>query len=328
MTIPLLTADQDVAVAIVNYRTADLIAAALPPLIDEMSGFRRKAVAIVDNASPGDDADRMQWHLDRTGAPSWITLVRSLRNGGFAAGNNAAFAAFAAMDWAPHAVLLLNPDAVVRCGSVRRLAAFLAANPCAGVAGARLEEPDGSSWVAAFNFPSAMGEFARGTGLSIFMDRWPALIKDVDVPVQADWVSGAAMMIRGETLADVGGMDEDYFLYFEEIDYMRSIRRRGWEIWHVPSASVRHDAGGATGIVGGESRIGRVPRYWFHSWLRYFEKNHGLGYARFAAAMKLAGIALGETQRKLRRRPSSLSPRFAQDFARHCLIGRQDPKAR
>ncbi|MGG7566225.1 glycosyltransferase family 2 protein [Rhodovulum sp. DZ06] len=329
MTFPRAAEEQNIAVAIVSYRTADLVAAQLPALVEELSGFANAAVLIVDNASPDADADRLAAHLERLGAPDWVRLIRSPVNGGFAAGNNLAFAALGDLGWEPHAVLLLNPDAMVRPGAVRRLAAFLAETPRAGVAGVRLENPDGSSWSGAFRFPTPMGEFARGTGLGVFMNRWPVLIPDSDAPARADWVSGACMMVRAEMLAEIGGMDEDYFLYFEEIDYMLKAHRAGWEMWHVPDARVLHDAGGATGIVGGgEETRRRTPAYWFHSWLRYFEKNHGRVTARIAAALKLLGIFVGAAQRRLRGRRSPVAPGFAADFTRRCLLGAQDRDAR
>lgn len=312
----------DIAVAIVSYRTADMVAEALPPLLEELGAFARARVVIVDNASPGNDADRMQAHLEAMGAPGMVRLVRSPRNGGFAAGNNLAFETLKA-DGAPFpdAVLLLNPDAVMKPGALQRMAQVLAQAPRIGVTGARLENEDGSTWVAAFHFPSAMGEFARHFGIGAVQKRWPVLAKDMAAPGPVDWVSGAAMLVRWEMIEDIGGMDEAYFLYFEEIDYMRAAADAGWETWHVPDALVGHAAGGSTGIVDGAPKAGRMPTYWFESWSRYFIKNHGAGYARIAAALKLAGVCLGWTQRRLRGKPAGLTPHFIPDFARNCLLG-------
>jgi N-acetylglucosaminyl-diphospho-decaprenol L-rhamnosyltransferase len=312
----------DVAVAIVSYRTADMVAEALPPLLEELRAFARARVVIVDNDSPGEDADRMQAHLDAMGSPPEVRLVRSPRNGGFAAGNNVAFETLRA-DSAPppDAVLLLNPDAVMKPGALQEMARVMAGGPRIGVVGARLENEDGSTWVAAFHFPSAMGEFARHLGIGAVQARWPVLARDMAAPGPVDWVSGAAMLVRWEMIEDIGGMDEAYFLYFEEIDYMRAAANAGWATWHAPAALVGHAAGGSTGIVDGAPKAGRMPGYWFESWSRYFIKNHGAGYARLAAALKLAGIGLGWMQRRLRGRQAGLTPHFLSDFARRCLLG-------
>jgi N-acetylglucosaminyl-diphospho-decaprenol L-rhamnosyltransferase len=313
-----------VAVSIVSYGTADLIAEALPALLAELSGFAAWDVAIVDNASPDNDADRMEAHLAKIDDPR-VHLVRSPVNRGFAAGNNVAFNAFKALDWTPDCVLLLNPDAEIRSGAIHELVRVMATAPRIGVVGAVLENEDGSTWTAAFNFPSLMGEFVRGVGLGPLMRRWPVMAAQADgatAPVKVDWVSGAAMLVRQEMIDDIGGMDEEYFLYFEEIDYMLQAARAGWETWHAPAAMVLHVAGAATGLGDGTAREGRMPTYWFQSWCRYFEKNHGAVYARAAAAMKLAGLGLGTLQRRLRGRKGLMAQDFAADFTQNCLIGR------
>jgi N-acetylglucosaminyl-diphospho-decaprenol L-rhamnosyltransferase len=134
-------------------------------------------------------------------------------------------------------------------------------------------------------------------------------------------VSGAAILIRLDVINEIGGMDEGYFLYFEEIDYMLQASRAGWQTWHAPAAKVLHVAGAATGIVGGLPKAGRMPIYWFQSWHRYFEKNHGSAYATAAAAAKLKGIGLGAVLRRIRGREGRLPPGFLRDFVRRCLLG-------
>jgi N-acetylglucosaminyl-diphospho-decaprenol L-rhamnosyltransferase len=323
MPMTLTPSSAKVAVSIVSYGTADLIAEALPALLAELSGFAVWDVAIVDNASPDNDADRMEAHLAKIDDPR-VHLVRSPVNGGFAAGNNVALNAFKALDWTPDCVLLLNPDAEIRPGAIREMVRVMASAPRIGVVGAVLENEDGTTWTAAFNFPSMVGEFVRGVGLGPLMRRWPVMAAQADgatAPVKVDWVSGAAMLVRQEMIDDIGGMDEDYFLYFEEIDYMLQAAREGWETWHAPAANVLHVAGASTGIVGGLPKAGRMPAYWFQSWRRYFSKNHGWLYATVAAAMKLAGLGIGAAVRMLRGRRGRLSPGFVPEFTRRCLFG-------
>jgi hypothetical protein len=319
----LTSSSAKVAVSIVSYGTADLIAEALPALLAELSGFAAWAVAIVDNASPDNDADRMEAHLAKLSDPR-VHLVRSPVNGGFSAGNNVAFKAFKTLDWTPDCVLLLNPDAEIRPGAIHEMVRVMMSAPRIGVVGAVLENEDGSTWTAAFNFPSLMGEFVRGVGLGAIMRRWPVMAVQADgatAPVKVDWVSGAAMLIRQEVIDDIGGMDEVYFLYFEEIDYMLQAARAGWQTWHAPAAKVLHVAGASTGIVGGLPKAGRMPAYWFQSWRRYFEKNHGSVYAVGSALVKLKGLGLGAVLRRVRGRPGRMPPGFVRDFTRRCLLG-------
>ncbi|MEO1686275.1 MAG: glycosyltransferase family 2 protein [Pseudomonadota bacterium] len=321
-----------VAVAIVNYGTAEMVIEALPALRRELAPLPRRVVFIVDNASPGDDAARLAEHLATSGPGGGpdpeIRLIASERNGGFAAGNNLAFAAIRGLDWTPDAVLMLNPDAEPRPGALREMLTVMAGRPKAGFVGPRLENPDGSTWTAAFRFPTAMSEFAGATGIGALIRRWPVVLPESETPMRADWVTGAAMLARWEAIEAAGDMDEGYFLYYEEIDFMRRAAEAGWQNWHAPSARVLHSAGGATGILDGAPREGRMPDYWFGSWRRYFAKNHGAGYARTAAALKLLGMAIGAAQRGLRGRSYGRAPGFWGDFLRKALLASLSPLPR
>ena len=315
------------AVAIVNYNSADLVIEGMAGLTAELAGFAEGAVLVVDNASPEGDGTRLEAFLADFPDRDRVRLIRSPVNGGFAAGNNLAFAALRDLGWQADAVMLLNPDAMVRPGALHHLAAVLLERPAAGVVGAALENEDGTVRPAAFRFPSIMGEFARESVLGPVQRLWPTAEPVGTQPARVDWVTGAAMMIRRSMLDAIGPMDEGYFLYFEETDFMLRATRAGWEVWHAPAARVYHRAGASTGIVGGQPRQGRMPAYWFASWLRYFTRNHGVAYARAAAALRLAGIATGSLVRAMRGRRSSLAPGFAIDFARACLFAplRQGP---
>ncbi|SFI07888.1 glycosyltransferase family 2 protein [Albimonas pacifica] len=312
--------DARICVSTVNYGCSELILRALPALLAELERFAEGVVFIVDNASPDDDADKLEAGLAAMGAPEAVRLIRSPRNGGFAAGNNIAFEAARALPWTPEGVLLLNPDAEVRPGAIEEIVRVLRSRPKIGVVGARLENEVGVSRMSAYRFPSAMREFAGALGIGAVARLWPVLIDETDVPVRCDWVTGACMMIRQEVLDTLGPLDEGYFLYFEEVDYQLQATRAGWEIWHAPQAQVMHLAGAATGIVGSTPKRGRMPDYWFDSWRRYFEKNHGGAYASFAAAMRLTGGALGRLQRRLRGKPDESVPGFAASFRRRCLM--------
>ena len=312
-----------IAVAIVSYRTADMVADALPPLLEELSRFASGRVVIVDNASPDGGAARLAERLAGMGNPEAVTLVASPDNGGFAKGNNLAFQTLRDQPGPlPDAVMLLNPDAVMRPDCLVDLARVLAENPKVGVAGAQLVNERGDRWQAAFNFPSAMGEFARELKLDLFLRRWPVLAPKMDAPGPVDWITGAAMLIRWEMIEAIGGMDETYFLYFEEVDYMLQARRAGWETWHVPAAAVTHFDGGSTGIVNGRPTKGRMPSYWLDSYNRYFAKNHGAGYMRLAASLKLVGLLLGDLQLSLRGRRLPRTPGLVGDILRSCVFGK------
>lgn len=323
-----------IAVVIVNYGASDLVLQSLPALMLELDALEAQnpnhdpaRVFLVDNKSPDGDGDLLKQGVAAVGDDRLI-FVQSPVNGGFSAGNNVAFRAIRDMDWAPEAVLLFNPDAEMKPGALIALLEVLRETPQAGFVGPRLEDPDGSTWVGALNFPSLPGEVFNALGLNILARHFPSVIADSDVPVRADWIAGTAVLIRGEALRDLGDMDEDYFLYYEEVDYMLQGARRGWQSWHVPQALVSHIGGATTGVQNKTVRKGRMPAYWFQSWARYFAKNHGAGYARVTALGRLLGLILGDAQRKIRGRHDPRPRHYYWDILTKIVLARLSPPPR
>ena len=136
---------------------------------------------------------------------------------------------------------------------------------------------------------------------------------------QVDWVSGASMMARLDALADAGFFDPDFFLYYEEVDLMHRLARKGWQVWHLPQAKVVHVAGAATGVTRLTDERPPLPAYWYESWRMYFEKQHGKSHARRVAFSRLAGTGLGNLLSRLRGKPVPNPRNFATDFRRHVL---------
>jgi hypothetical protein len=139
------------------------------------------------------------------------------------------------------------------------LFAIFDAHPEAGFVGPRVDDPEGGSFSGAFRFPTLMTEVAKGLGIGALLRQFPTVIDETDAPVEVDWITGSACLIRGAAFEVLGDMDDGYFLYFDEVDYMLQGRRLGWTTWHAPDARVIHDAGAATGIAHGQARRGRQP---------------------------------------------------------------------
>src|SRR5205823_12803184 len=155
----------------------------------------------------------------------------------------------------PAHVLLLNPDTVVHPSAIETLAAFLETHPRVGVAGPRLLNPDGSVQAAAFRFPtlamSLIDLFPPGEVLPgrLYGSWWHGRYQqeqDGCAPFPIDHALGACMLVRREAIEQVGGLDEGFFMYAEEVDWCYRIRRAGWAIWQVPVARVTHVGGAAT----------------------------------------------------------------------------------
>jgi GT2 family glycosyltransferase len=144
------------------------------------------------------------------------------------------------------AVVVANADAIARPGAVAALASFMAARPRCGIAGPRLVYPDGRRQPSRRAFPTVSGTLVRRTPLRLLADparhqRAHYLLDDRPVePVQADWMLGAFLLHRRELLEELGGFDDAYRLYCEDIDLCYRAALAGWERWYVPGAVVEH----------------------------------------------------------------------------------------
>ncbi|HZO62546.1 MAG TPA: glycosyltransferase family 2 protein [Gaiellaceae bacterium] len=149
-------------------------------------------------------------------------------------------------------VLVNNPDAVPQPGAVAALAAFAEATPRCGVAGPRLEDPDGSWQPSRRLFPTVGGTLVRRTPLRLLfppLERQRAhygLDERPEQPVPADWMLGGSLLLRRSMLDELGGYDAGFRMYGEEIDLCYRAARAGWERWYVPQAVVRHRWDAAT----------------------------------------------------------------------------------
>lgn len=315
------TAQARLLVAIVNYRTPELTIACLRSLAPEVERTRSTRVVVADNASGDESVERIARAIEAEGWSEWASLLPLERNGGFAFGNNAVIAPALRGDRAsrPDHVLLLNSDTRVQDGALGALVAFLDDHPEVGIAGSRLEDPDGTHQHSRFRFHSVWSELDSGLKLG-FVTR---LLGDrvvaprlVETPHPIDWVAGASMIVRREVFEAIGLLDDAYFLYFEEADFCLKARRAGWTCWYVPASRVVHLVGQSSGVTSTGSIASRRPRYWFESRRRYFVKNHGRGYALLADAAWLAGFVLWRLRRRVQRKPDGDPPHMLRDFLR------------
>ena len=311
-----------VEAVIVNYRTADLTEACLRALARDRCEEIGLFVTIVDNASGDGSAERLEALVRRESWQAWVQVLASVHNGGFAAGNNVVIRKVLAADDPPDYVLLLNPDTEPRVGAISSLVDFMESHPEAGLAGSRLEDPDGTPQRSAFRFHSILGELENAVRLGILtrlLSRWVVAPPVVNHAFQCDWVSGASVIFRQAVLRDIGTMDEEYFLYFEETDYCLAARRAGWRCYYVPESRVMHLVAASTG-VSSRPCSPRRPTYWFESRRRYFRKNHGTLYAMACDVVWIAGFASWRLRRILQRRPDTDPEHLLKDFIRHSTL--------
>jgi N-acetylglucosaminyl-diphospho-decaprenol L-rhamnosyltransferase len=289
-----------IGVIIVSYNTRELLRACLESL---RACTLRLRVVVVDGASADGSAA-----LVRSAFPE-VCLVEPGRNTGFAAGNNIGLERLGllhqaipsnsrmAPDLRPATcdyVLFLNPDTVVHADAIETLVAFLEAHPRVGAVGPRLLNPDGSLQAAAFRFPTLMmtlldvfppGEVLPGRLYnSWWHGRYPQEHQG-DAPFPIDHPLGACILARGTVAEQVGGMDEQFFMYSEEVDWCYRVRRAGWAIWQVPKARVTHVGGAAT-----RQFRTRMLLALYESRLRFFHKYYRPRFIRWHVRIVRAGM--------------------------------------
>jgi GT2 family glycosyltransferase len=259
-----------ISILIVNYRTYEELASCL----DSLRAFLADdiEVIVVDHSSDAVAAGQLARRFP------WMQLVAVNANPGFAAGVNRGARAAAG-----HYFLLLNPDSSVDGDVAHSLAAWLEEYAQVAVAGGLVRESDGSIQASARRFPNVTTGFA---GRTSWLTRvWPSNFwtrrnlvarEDRRDPIEVDWVSGACMMIRREAFEAVGGMDEQFFLYWEDADLCFRLRRAGWLTVYHPAIGITHLTGRSSATAKKQSLIA------FHrSAFRYFFKHGG----RFSKAV-------------------------------------------
>jgi N-acetylglucosaminyl-diphospho-decaprenol L-rhamnosyltransferase len=143
-------------------------------------------------------------------------------------------------------ILLANPDTEARPDAVRVLHDFASERPQCGIAGPQLRYPDGTWQPSRRRFPTVRGTLVRRTPLRYLArpferQRTHYLLDErPDAPVQADWMLGAFLLFRREMLDEIGGFDERFRMYGEDIELCYRAAKAGWERWYVPDAVVTH----------------------------------------------------------------------------------------
>jgi len=307
-----------IAVVIVNYRTPDLVMDCLRSLAGEVAAGQDLRVFVGD-ADSGDGSFARISEFIRDAGLDWARCLEIGVNGGFAYGNNFLLGTCVLPDPAHSHVHFLNPDTVVHPGAVAALARFLDAHPDAGVAGSRLENPDGSPRSFAFRFPAPWREFFRGARFSVLERLVPSSrlsLTGLDRPTPVDWVTGASFMMPRAVLERVGAMDARYFLYFEETDLMARVRKAGLTVWHVPESRVVHLAGQSTGHRPGERGKPLSP-HWLRSRSRFLRTHHGAAGQVLGTVLFLAGDLFYRLRCLMLLRKAGNPPGMWRDYLRY-----------
>jgi GT2 family glycosyltransferase len=225
----------DLTVVIVSYNCREVLLQCLESILRSAQDVSFE-VHLVDNASTDGTAEAVRARYP------WVTLTASPENLGFSRGNNLAL-----REAKTPYVLLLNPDTVVCDHCFDHSIAFLAGHPGAGMVSCRLVTGDGSLDLACRrSFPSAWDGFCRAAGLAACFPRSPLFARynltylDESRPCRVDAVNGAYMMVTRRAMDRVGLLDEDYFMYMEDMDWCWRFGQAGFEVHYDPGCTVTH----------------------------------------------------------------------------------------
>jgi len=250
------------SILIVNWNVRDLLRDCLRS-IDRGRGDLNVEVIVVDSASSDDSAAMVAAEFP------WVVLLPQAENVGFPRGNNIALAQ-ARGDY----LLLLNPDTVVVDDALAVMVAYLRENPDVGALGPQLLNPDGSVQSSRRRFPTLATGFFESTWLEELapgvLRRYYALDLPDDRTADVDWLVGACIMIPRAVYGQVGGLDEAYFMYSEELDWCRRIKAAGWRVVYHPAARIVHHVGKSS-----EQAVTARHINFQRAKLRYFLKFHG-----------------------------------------------------
>jgi len=226
----------DVSVIILNFNTLALTKVCIERLLMSKLGKFSMEVIVCDNAST-DGSDQMI----KNDFPS-VIFIQNGGNVGFAAGNNPGIRKAKG-----RYVLLLNSDTEVGVETIRTMIEFMDEHPKSGASTCKLLLMDGSMDPACHRgFPTPWNAFAYYAKLEKLFPKttlfsgYHQLYKDLSVAHEVDSISGAFFMVRKEVIAQVGMLDEEYFMYAEDIDWAYRIKQAGWQIWFDPEVTTLH----------------------------------------------------------------------------------------
>lgn len=262
---PKIKRDEKISVIIVSYNVVNLLEKCLKSLTHETKLLLD--IWVVDNNSGDESVDMVKEKFEQ------VNLIENKENIGFACAVNKVLK-LCDGDY----IFLINPDAIIKKNSIEKLVDFLRSNPEAGAVAPKILYPDNSLQLSCRIFPNITTQFLESSYLfklfpksrffgQYFMSWWSHnSLKEID------WASGSALMIKIETLYEVGFLDEEMFMYNEDTDWCYRCWKKGWKIYYLPEANIIHyDAQSAK--ISEANRLIQVLESRYHFFRKHGYKN-------------------------------------------------------
>lgn len=270
----------DISIIIVSWNVQDLLLACLdsiirsPVAINQADGDKPVVeIIVVDSASSDNTVAMLGENYPQ------VRLLAQSENVGFTRGNNVGFEVAQG-----RYLFMLNPDTEIIADAIPQMLKYMDAHEDVGIIGPHTLNTDGTTQSSRRHFPTKALAFFESTWLQSFapqamMTHFYISDKPDDAILDIDWIQGSALMTRREIYEEVGGLDTDYVMYSEEMDWCKRIRNAGWRAVYLGTAQITHHGGKSTDQIGAQKHI------WFQeSKLRYFKKHHGTGFATILRA--------------------------------------------
>lgn len=250
------------SILIVNWNVKDLVCQAVASVLANPPGCAYEII-VVDNASTDGSAEALAAKFPQ------ITLIRSPQNAGFAAGNNLGLRRVAGQY-----ILCLNPDTEMHAGTLDFIVEAFERDPELGALGVKLLNTNGTLQPSCKSFPGADTILWNAAALDVLFPRSGIFGKydmgwfKYDREIEVDQPMGAALAIRRKVLDEVGVFDEQYFMYFDEVDLCFRIKQAGWKIKFFPQVCVTHHWAQST-----KQALFKMNKQWYISFRKYLRKN-------------------------------------------------------
>lgn len=258
----------DVSIVIVSWNVADLLAKCLDSILASPFALDRLEIIVVDSASSDNTVAMLREKYPQ------ITLLAQSQNVGFTRGNNIGFRAATG-----RYLFMLNPDTEIIGDAISLMVNYLDTHADVGIVGPHTLNTDGSYQSSRRNFPSKSLAFFESTFLqeiapkamldTYYLNNYPD-----NAVLDVGWMQGSALLLRREIFETLGGLDEDFVMFFEELDWCKRAADAAWRLVYLGTAQIIHHGGKSTEQSGAKKHI------WFQeSKIRYYRKHHGAVFA-------------------------------------------------
>lgn len=278
----------ELSIIVVSYNTKDLTRQCLASLIAEKTKKESWEIIVVDNASTDGSAEMIKKEFPK------VTLLPQRKNLGFSVSNNIGIRRSTG-----RYILLLNSDTEASLGAIAETLEFFKEHPDVGVVTCKLILQDGSMDLACHRgFPTPWASFTYFFGLEALFPKsrifgeYHQGYKDLNQPHEVDSPSGAFFMIRGEAIDKVGLLDEQFFMYGEDLDWAYRVKQAGWKIMFYPGASVLHKKWQSGKAHENDVVRKETQKHFSQAMQLFYKKHYAHRYGWLVTGLVLLGIKL------------------------------------